>query len=123
MQRAGPMKVATCHALRHFFVTDLHEAGYDIRTVQVLLGHKDVKTSMAYNHVLTHGGVGVRSPVDSLWVTGRSKHRRKRSMTRPSPTIPPWPAENAHPANLHRGGVTPTASPIWGAGLKPYSHS
>jgi integron integrase len=64
--RAGPMKRASCHTFRHFFATHLLEGGYDIRTVQELLGHKDVKTTMIYTHVLNRGPSGVRSPVDGL---------------------------------------------------------
>lgn len=64
VHRVGLHKRVTCHTFRHSFATHLLEAGYDIRTVQELLGHKDVKTTMIYTHVLNRGGLAVRSPLD-----------------------------------------------------------
>lgn len=66
VNRAGLVKHATCHTFRHSFATHLLESGYDIRTVQELLGHNDVKTTMIYTHVLNRGPSGVRSPMDGL---------------------------------------------------------
>ncbi len=64
IRAAGVTKQASCHTFRHAFATHLLERGQDIRTVQELLGHKDVKTTMIYTHVLNRGGHGVRSPLD-----------------------------------------------------------
>ena len=73
VRKAGILKRVTCHTFRHSGVypalrgtTHVLGAGYDIRTVQELLGHQDVRTTMIYTHVLNRGGKGVRSPADTL---------------------------------------------------------
>ena len=65
-EEIGLVKRISCHTFRHSFATHLIESGYDIRTVQELLGHRDVRTTMLYTHVLNKGGRGVRSPMDAL---------------------------------------------------------
>jgi integron integrase len=64
IRQAGLTKVASCHSFRHSFATHLLESGYDIRTVQELLGHKDVSTTIVYTHVCNKPGLSIRSPVD-----------------------------------------------------------
>jgi site-specific recombinase XerD len=69
-RRSGVTKRVTCHTFRHSFGTHLLESGSDIRTVQELLGHADVSTTMIYTHVLNRGGRGVKSPMDRMMEGG-----------------------------------------------------
>ena len=85
--RIGFSKPVTCHTLRHSFATHLLEDGYDIRTVQGLLGHRDVATTMIYTHVLNRGPAAVRSPIDNL--LGFRNPIGPRSITNPPPPALP----------------------------------
>lgn len=67
IRKVGLTKAASCHTFRHSFATHLLEAGYDIRTIQKLLGHSDVRTTMIYTHVINRGPMGVKSPLDGVF--------------------------------------------------------
>jgi len=91
-RRAGVTKRVTCHTFRHSFATHLLKAGYDIRTVQELLGHRDVMTTMIYTHVLNRGGHGVRSPLNGLDIARARAESPPIADAMPSTHLTPGPA-------------------------------